>query len=121
MSIEIDDAKLAAGAYCRSKVSGCFCAVGWPYERQCPDCRDTWPEGARRDSYCICPPDEGEEPSPTEIAYQRGRQAARLEVQAWLRERLVAAGQRPEDYEGERWGLATVSDELARYWREVKP
>ena len=58
MSFEIDEGKRLAGAYCNHGVTGCFCAVGWPYERQCPGCRDRWPEGAFRNSYCICPPDE---------------------------------------------------------------
>jgi hypothetical protein len=54
----IDEAAAGAGAYCRSHVTGCFCAVGWPYARQCPACRDCWPVGAFRDSYCICQPQD---------------------------------------------------------------
>jgi hypothetical protein len=41
---------------CRKGYPDCYCAVGWPYDKQCPDCRDTWPEGSFRDSYCVCPP-----------------------------------------------------------------
>jgi hypothetical protein len=63
MSFEIDEAQVKAGAYCKHGVTGCFCAVGWPYERQCRDCRDRWPEGAFRDSCCICPPPEEEKKS----------------------------------------------------------
>jgi len=47
--------KLDIGEYCRKGVQGCFCKVGWPRERQCPDCRE---ETDTRDSYCICPPKE---------------------------------------------------------------
>jgi hypothetical protein len=49
---------------------------------------------------------------------QRGRGEAREEVQAWIAARMAEATQRPEVYEGERWGLATVSDELRRLWKE---
>jgi hypothetical protein len=46
---------LKQGSYCRKGNSGCFCAVGWPVERLCPDC------GPDRDlfdmrSFCVCPP-----------------------------------------------------------------
>jgi hypothetical protein len=51
----VDRAKQAAGEYCNKKSPTCFCKVGWPYEEQCPQCRDTWPDGVFRDSYCICP------------------------------------------------------------------
>jgi hypothetical protein len=68
MTVEIDERLAAEGAYCHKHVSRCFCAVGWPYERQCPACRDRWPEGTRRDSYCICPPDEVEDPPRAEAA-----------------------------------------------------
>jgi hypothetical protein len=50
----IDEEKVEAGEYCRKGEAGCFCAVGWPYERQCPDCRDG--AGADKYSYCVCPP-----------------------------------------------------------------
>jgi len=53
---DVDREKLVAGEYCHKGVSRCFCAVGFPYEMQCPDCRDNWKEGQFRDSYCICPP-----------------------------------------------------------------
>ena len=43
---------------CRKGTPGCYCKIGWPYDEQCPDCRDDWNEGEFRDSYCICPPDE---------------------------------------------------------------
>jgi len=41
-------------SYCRKEVEGCYCAVGWPYELQCPKCRDS--EHADPYSYCACPP-----------------------------------------------------------------
>jgi len=54
---DVDEGKLQRGEYCQKQNSGCFCAVGWPYERMCTDCRDG---RVRRDydSYCICPPKE---------------------------------------------------------------
>ena len=55
---DIDPEKQAAGEYCGRRSSKCFCLVGWPYEKQCPDCRDNWKDGQFRDSYCICPPEE---------------------------------------------------------------
>lgn len=42
---------------CKKGIEGCFCKVGWPYEKQCPDCRDTRQKGDN-DSYCVCPPPE---------------------------------------------------------------
>jgi hypothetical protein len=52
---DVDPVKEENGDYCRKKCPGCFCAVGWPYELQCPDCRD----GDRdKYSYCVCPPPE---------------------------------------------------------------
>lgn len=51
-------------------------------------------------------------------AEQKGRAVARDEVRTWLKARMAEATQRPEVYEGERWGLATVSDELRRFWKE---
>jgi hypothetical protein len=39
---------------CQFDVTGCRCAVGWPYELQCPLCRDV---GDRLDNgYCVCVP-----------------------------------------------------------------
>jgi len=58
---DVDEGKLERGEYCHKGVFGCFCAVGYPPERQCPDCRDRWAAGQFRDSYCICPP-KGEKP-----------------------------------------------------------
>lgn len=52
----IDIGKLKAGEYCRKGIPGCFCKVGWPYERQCPDCRDN--KNADKFSYCSCPPEK---------------------------------------------------------------
>ncbi len=40
---DVDEEKLLEGEYCRKYRSGCFCAVGWPYERQCVRCRDSRP------------------------------------------------------------------------------
>lgn len=54
--IDVDPAKQENGEYCRKKCPGCFCAVGWPYELQCPDCRGT--KLADKYSYCGCPPPE---------------------------------------------------------------
>jgi hypothetical protein len=51
---DVDKKKLEAGEYCHKRSPGCFCAVGWPYERQCPDCRGT--KLADKYSYCGCPP-----------------------------------------------------------------
>lgn len=44
--------------WCNKGVQGCYCRVGWPRSKQCPDCR--WPKGETRfrDSYCECPPRE---------------------------------------------------------------
>lgn len=53
---EVNRDKQAAGEYCQKHCPGCFCAVGWPYEEQCPNCRDSWKAGEFRNSYCICPP-----------------------------------------------------------------
>jgi hypothetical protein len=44
---------------CRLGIPTCYCAVGWPYDKQCPDCRDNWGDAKFRDSYCICPSPEG--------------------------------------------------------------
>lgn len=54
---EVDKWKLKQGEYCQKGHRGCFCKVGWPYERLCPVCRDSegGPSGTRRD-YCVCPP-----------------------------------------------------------------
>jgi hypothetical protein len=55
MKIEdVDLVKQEDGDYCRKGVPGCFCRVGWPYELQCPDCRDT--KLADKYSFCGCPP-----------------------------------------------------------------
>lgn len=56
---DVNEEDLKAGRYCWKGVPGCFCSAGWPYERQCPDCRDNWKDGQHRDSCCICPPPEG--------------------------------------------------------------
>jgi len=61
---QVDEGVLATGGYCHKRVAGCFCAVGWPVERQCPKCRDLWVEGAFRFSYCVCPPDDDEREKP---------------------------------------------------------
>jgi hypothetical protein len=37
------------GGYCRKGRAGCFCNVGYPYERQCTRCRDTRPPGDATD------------------------------------------------------------------------
>jgi hypothetical protein len=56
---DIDRKKMEAGEYCQKGVSGCFCAVGFPYEYMCEDCRDGR-EISDKYSYCVCGPD-GEE------------------------------------------------------------
>lgn len=53
---DVDVTKLEAGDYCRKGCPKCFCAVGWPLERQCPDCRGT--KLTDEYSYCGCPPRE---------------------------------------------------------------
>ncbi len=39
---------------CNFGITGCRCAVGWPYELQCPLCRDR--ENRLDDGYCVCVP-----------------------------------------------------------------
>jgi len=39
---------------CHIGVTGCRCAVGWPYELQCPECRDR--PNRMDDGYCVCTP-----------------------------------------------------------------
>ena len=41
--------------YCHKGALGCYCAVGYPYDKMCPDCRD---DRAPNDIYskCVCPP-----------------------------------------------------------------
>jgi hypothetical protein len=56
---DVDAKKLVGGGYCRKGVEGCFCAVGWPYELMCSDCRDSRIKGDDK-SYCVCPPKETE-------------------------------------------------------------
>lgn len=46
---DVDEAKAASGAYCRKGRAGCFCDVGYPYERQCVRCRDERPKDDTRD------------------------------------------------------------------------
>jgi hypothetical protein len=43
--------------YCQKGVEDCYCKVGFPYEKMCPDCRDN---RQPQDIYsrCVCPPDE---------------------------------------------------------------
>lgn len=54
---DVDEEKLQNGEYCQKGSPGCFCKVGWPYERMCPDCRDGRAPGDNR-SYCVCSPKE---------------------------------------------------------------
>lgn len=58
LNSNVQEILLALGEYCHKGVPGCFCRAGWPYERQCPNCRDSWKPGSFRDSYCVCPPVE---------------------------------------------------------------
>jgi hypothetical protein len=39
---------------CSINVEYCFCAVGWPYELQCVECRDM--PNRMDDQYCCCVP-----------------------------------------------------------------
>lgn len=55
---DVDEKKLEAGEYCRKGSPGCFCKVGYPIERTCPECRDMWEPGDFIDSYCVCGPDD---------------------------------------------------------------
>lgn len=48
---DVDEQKALNGDYCRKRLPGCFCDVGYPYERQCPTCRDERPKDDDRD-YC---------------------------------------------------------------------
>ena len=48
---------LKQGEYCLKGCPGCFCRVGWPYEKMCPDCRDNREEWDDT-SFCVCPPPE---------------------------------------------------------------
>ena len=52
---DVDESKLSSGEYCQKKIPGCFCKVGWPYERMCSNCRDGRKPGDNQ-SVCICPP-----------------------------------------------------------------
>jgi hypothetical protein len=61
---DVDPVKEENGDYCRKGVPGCFCAIGWPYEKQCPDCRGT--PLADKYSYCGCEPDDSKWPPPKE-------------------------------------------------------
>jgi len=52
---DINEEDLNNGKYCQKGNANCFCAVGWPSERLCPDCGpDREPHDMR--SYCVCPP-----------------------------------------------------------------
>jgi hypothetical protein len=54
---DVNEYELERGSYCCKEVPGCFCRVGFPYERMCPDCRDGRSENEKK-SYCICPVSE---------------------------------------------------------------
>lgn len=41
---DVDELVALEGGYCRKGHAGCFCNVGYPYERQCERCRDTRPK-----------------------------------------------------------------------------
>lgn len=43
--------------YCHKEVEGCYCRVGFPDDKQCPDCKDI---RTKLDRYnmCVCPPKE---------------------------------------------------------------
>ncbi len=49
---------------CHCGITGCRCAVGWPYELQCPVCRDR--ENRMDDGYCVCTP-SSMPPRPSEV------------------------------------------------------
>jgi len=54
---DINQKDLENGLLCRKKVPYCMCLVGYPFERLCPDCRDTRQEGDNS-GYCVCGPKE---------------------------------------------------------------
>lgn len=54
---DINESELEKGKYCIKGHSGCFCKVGYPYERMCNDCRENRQEGDVN-SFCVCPPSE---------------------------------------------------------------
>ena len=56
---DIDKIKLSKGEYCRKGLDTCFCLVGRPYGRMCPNCRDTREKWDNKD-YCVCEPDDVE-------------------------------------------------------------
>ena len=62
---DVDEEKSNNGEYCAIGLKGCFCKVGFPYEKMCPNCRDGR-EGNDTRRYCMCPtqydmcPQEGE-------------------------------------------------------------
>lgn len=62
---DVDKDLKAQGAYCQKGVPDCFCKVGWPIELRCPDCRDI--RNGDTTSYCVCPPDEIDDPVLEEI------------------------------------------------------
>jgi hypothetical protein len=56
---DVNEKKLINGDYCRKGSPYCFCAVGFPYERLCDDCKDLEDGFSnQRTSMCVCPPKE---------------------------------------------------------------
>ncbi len=50
---DVNEIKLKIGDYCYKGIDGCFCKVGYPYERMCLICRDNRIKGDDK-SFCIC-------------------------------------------------------------------
>jgi hypothetical protein len=75
------------GKCCCKEVSGCYCKMGWPYDKQCSDCRDDWPEGTFRDSYCICKPAEEIKPTPTPVWLEKQLDIVENTVSQWSEEK----------------------------------
>jgi len=64
---------------CKCGIEGCFCLTGFPYEKQCKDCRDI--EGRDQFSHCVCGPasespftagvDPGDGPSQSRVSFYK--------------------------------------------------
>jgi hypothetical protein len=57
MNEPIDADAARRGEFCKDGLPGCFCRIGWPIERTCPECRNLRQVGTSDAfSFCICPP-----------------------------------------------------------------
>lgn len=50
----LTEEQIEQGLGCQKGMPGCYCGIGWPLERMCPDCRDQ--PNRDRGSYCVCGP-----------------------------------------------------------------